>query len=78
MSYFLIYQNDKEATVKKVTEKELQEMLKEMVENEEEVIFISKIESTDPAYWEENASLLIKGEIIVPKPKKFVTKYEID
>jgi len=78
MSYFLIYQDDEEATVKRVTEKELKEMLKEMIENEEEVIFLKKIESTDPAYWEENAYLLIKGEIIVPKPKEVVTEYEID
>ena len=74
MSYFLIYQHDKEARVKQVTKKEIKEIL-----DEEEAIFIKpKIEDTDPAYWGENAYLLIKGEVIVPKPKKVVTEYEIE
>ena len=39
---------------------------------------MKSIEDVDPAYWGENTYLLIKGEIIVPKPKKVVTEYEIE
>ena len=78
MSYFLIYQHEKEATVRKVTEEDLKKMLKEMVENEEEPLFINRLVEEDPAYWGDEAYLLIKGEIIVPKPKKVVKEYDID
>lgn len=33
-------------------------------------------EMSDPNYWPEDTALIIKGEIIVPKPKTIVTEWE--
>lgn len=39
--------------------------------------YLDNVLDTDPAYWGENARLIIKGEIVVPTPRQVVTQYEI-
>jgi hypothetical protein len=33
---------------------------------------------SDPIYWGENSILIIKGELVVPKPVKIVEQYEVE
>ena len=39
--------------------------------------FIEKIDSDNPQEWDADKLLIIKGEIIKPKPKKIVDTYEL-
>lgn len=71
--YFLIYQHDKEATVREYTKEEfLFDHCYTKIEN-----FLTKIPDSDPGYWDMKY-LLIKGKIVVPKEKKVVMELDID
>ena len=39
---------------------------------------LSTIPNSDPNYWGENKIVIIKGEIIIPKPVEVVTRYELE
>jgi hypothetical protein len=38
-------------------------------------VFLDSVDNPDTNLW--NGTLIIKGEIVVPKPKRVVTEYEI-
>ncbi len=80
--YFVIYQDDKEATVECFTTKrELADFIDEgnpELGNEDgSPIFVDLEmvnENRDPCYW--GGYLIIKGDVVVPKPKEVVKEWE--
>jgi hypothetical protein len=75
MSYFLIEcsedgdvsitQHDRESLVKSISNGEYKN-----------ATFINSVPGVDPQYWGGQV-LVIKGEIVVPKPKEVVMEYDI-
>ena len=82
MSYFIISNSDGDTTVEMVDKDELLKRI-QPEDGEEDfcyygrVGFLAKIEENDTNYWGGNI-LIIKGEIITPKPKKVVKTFDID
>ena len=73
MTYFLIYSSEDGISVTPYKKDDLLEVLKE---NREYYEYVSDLSEHDPEYWEGNV-LIIKGEIITPKPIKVVEEYEV-
>ena len=77
--YFMISNSDGDTYIRQLTETEL---LAELEEQEEEgyspkFITKEKLETeSDSNYWGE-AVLIIKGEVIIPKPKEKILSYEL-
>ena len=82
--YFVIRNSDGDTHVEPMSKEEL---MKGITPNEDgdtdyghidNVTFFDKIhEDNDTNYWGEGI-LIIKGEVVTPKPKKVVETYEID
>ena len=75
MTYFLIHcSEDGDVSV---TPYEKDDLLR-AIKNKDygPIEFMENINYGDPQYWG-NKSLIIKGEIVIPKPKKVVEEYEI-
>jgi len=70
--YFVIYNSDGETSVRKYSEEEL---LKRIDDGDLKG-FVSAIPDPDTNYWGDSV-LIIKGEIISPKPIEVVTKYQL-
>lgn len=71
--YFMIYNFDGDTMVKTYDKATLQQE----IDNEcNDYDFLSKIPDDDTNYWDEKV-LIIKGQIVVPKPVQTVTKYEL-
>lgn len=73
--YFMISNSDGDTYITPVTKTEL---LKDL--EDRNVEFLTKEELTsdnDSNYWGENVLLIIKGEVIVPKPKQVIQSYEL-
>ncbi len=52
----------------------------EVVRDGEKPVWMTKerlAKNADPVYWGSNVLLLIKGEVVVPKPKKIVTEWDL-
>jgi len=77
MPYFIISNCDGDTEVEVVSETELLKRIDPEEEYYGEVGFLDKIEDNDTNYWGDNI-LIIKGKIVVPKPKDVVVKYVID
>ena len=74
---FVISSNeDGEVTVEQLGEEEFIERINDE-EYYGEVNFLDKISQIDPNYWG-NKLLVIRGEIVIPKPVEKITKYEIE
>ncbi len=85
--YFVIYQNDTEATVMYMpNKKDVALFLEELQDNKDECltdktgnpIFMDATNpdtSTDPQYW--GGVLIIKGTVVIPQPKKVVQEWEL-
>lgn len=71
MPYYLIYQPDRECLVLELS---AEEVIATAGEHEG---FLTSIEDSDPATWGGQA-LLIKGEIVVPKPAEIVKTWKVD
>lgn len=85
MSYFLIRSDEDGTTVEKVTKQQLLKYIQPDKHGEfyfgEELVFLEAVPPSDKGYWHncpDNSAILIKGEIIVPKLKQVVTKYDIE
>jgi len=81
MPYFIISNSDGETTVDQIDKDTLIERI-QPEEGEEcnyygRAGFLNKIEDSDTNYWGDNI-LIIKGEIISPKPKTVIETYEVD
>lgn len=74
MKLFVIWNSDGDTYVEETTEQEVLEELKEIKENP---YLESLPENTETNYWPEGSRLIIKGEIIFPKPKKIVKSWEL-
>lgn len=78
--YFLIHNSDGDTSVNPITK---EEFLKDITTDEEYegAVFIEdldKIDNLDTNCWPENSYLVIKGKIVVPKPKEVVVEFEIE
>lgn len=82
--YFLIRCGDDGTVVEELSEETLLERITPDKDGEgyygDELTFLSKIPYNDKGYWNteaENSAVVIKGEIIVPKPINVVKKYKL-
>lgn len=82
MSYFAILQTEDGLHIEKI--KDVEAWLKEQhdpdVSPEHHTVFLGGLEFWDDCLQAEHypAAVLIKGEIVVPKPIKVVTEYMVD
>lgn len=77
--YFMISNSDGETFIRTLTETELLAELEEQEGEGYSPKFITKenLETeSDSNYWGESV-LIIKGEVIVPKPKEKIVSYEL-
>jgi len=84
MPYFLLTSNEDGTSIIQLDE---QELLKRITPDKNgdawygsDVTFLSGVPKSDKGYWNgvpENSVLIIKGEIVVPKPKAVAVKYEL-
>ncbi len=81
--YFILHSGEDGVSVEHVSEKD---MLAAITPNEdgctdygEQVNFLTEMPSEFKGNWEadQNSILIIKGEIVIPKPIKVVTKFEL-
>jgi len=78
MSYFIINNSDGDTYVEKVDRNELLNRLNDREYYGYNVNFLDKIPNDDTNYWRENDILIIKGKILVPKPKTVIKEFEFD
>lgn len=78
MPYFVISNSDGETSVEEVTKEELLSRIQP--EDGTDFYggrgFISDLNETDTNYWGDNI-MIIKGSLVVPKPKEVVKEYEL-
>ena len=85
MSYFLIRSGEDGTRIQQLTEKQLLQQI-EPDENGDyyygaQLEFLKEIPESDKGFWidvNDNAAVLIKGEIVVPKQKTVVQRYELE
>lgn len=76
-TYFVIRNSDGDTTVEEVTGDELRKRLNTEDPYYGSREFFDKMPTErDTNYWGNNV-LIIKGEIVTPKPKEVVTRYDI-
>ena len=85
MSYFLLRSDEDGTTIEEIPKDELLERITPNEYNETyygyDLNFLSHIPANDKGYWvgaKHNDVIIIKGEIIVPKPKNYITKYILE
>lgn len=76
--YFIITRNPDGELYTQTTDKDgIEKWMKDRIDEEDIPTFVENLEEPDPQYWKgEEACLIIKGEIVVPKAKEVTTKYE--
>ena len=76
--YFVIHNSDGDTTISHLTKDELIERLGNSEESNHwgSEGFIENLKENDTNYWGLNI-LIIKGKIIVPKPKSIIETYEV-
>jgi hypothetical protein len=72
--YFVIYQDDKEATVMNFDKKGVIDFITEYNDHE----YLKDIPCLDPVEWGMDAVLIIKGKIVQPKTKQKIVEYDIE
>ena len=75
MTYFVIHNIDGDTYVDVLSAQELTERLNENYYGRS-VEFLDTVSNHDTNYWGDG-HLIIKGEIVIPKPVETVTKYEV-
>jgi hypothetical protein len=81
MPYFIIYNSDGDTNVRQVDKETLIKRIQP--EGDEgncsygKVGFLDKIDNSNTDYWGDNV-LIIKGEIVTPRPKKVILTFDID
>ena len=76
--YFVIHNSDGDTTIDRITKSQLEARL-----NDEDYYadaeFLSEVpDELDTNYWPENAHIIIKGRVIVPKSVSKVTAFEVE
>jgi len=78
MAYFLLYGNEDGGFVKQLSQEELLRQIHDDYEDTEDSPgFAAEIPASSMFYWGE-AMVIIKGEIVVPQARQFVTEYVIE
>lgn len=75
--YFVISNCKGETTVESLNKEQLTTGLNNKAWGDN-VVFMDKIPEFDTNYWSGGAVLIIKGDIIVPRPVEYVIKLEVD
>jgi len=75
--YYIINNSDGDTTVSEVTKEELLKRINPEDPYYGDKRFLQKISKNDTNYWGDNI-LIIKGNIITPKPKEKVVTYDIE
>lgn len=80
--YFVVTCGEDGMDIRQVTEAELKKLITPNKEGYQEIGsggFLQTVPVIDDGYWEadEFAALIIKGEIVTPRPVKTVTKWEV-
>lgn len=81
MKYFMINNSSGSTYVDELTKEGLLQAIEEMTKGyKTECLpkFMSSFDTEDTNHWGENDYLIIKGEIVTPKPVEKVLEYEID
>lgn len=73
-NFFVICNSDGDTSVTQLSKEELLKKLEEKYWGNIE--FLEKINERDTNYWGKNI-LIIKGDIISPKPKTVITSYDV-
>jgi len=74
--YYMISANDGDIDVVELDKDDIAKAMADALDDD--VTFLSSVPIPDPQYWPDNSSLIIKGEIVVPKPKTTITEYVVD
>lgn len=73
--YFFIYcSEDGDVSVQQYEKADIERCITE--KDYGDIGYFEKLEESDPQYWDDKA-LIIKGEIVTPKPVRTVEKFEI-
>ncbi len=78
--YFVITSGEDGTLVREMDKEQLQNVIRDLQESYAQPVFLDHVPESDKGCWmgvDEGAILIIKGEIIQPKPLKVVTEYEI-
>jgi hypothetical protein len=73
MNYIVIECTADGVSVTSYDEDRLQDMLTE----HDNVDFVKDFDEIDPNYWD-GKIMIIKGDIVVPKPKRVITKFALE
>jgi hypothetical protein len=77
MAYFMISNDDGDTYIEEIDPGKL---LKDISNGDygDEPTFLDKMPDKSPNYWPECSYLIIKGEIVAPRPVQIVTEYRIE
>ena len=75
MKYYVITVSDGDVRIDEVDKSKLKKLLDEDYYG---CTTMEKLENEDLNYWNDDRMLIIKGEIIVPRPIQVVTEFELD
>lgn len=79
--YFWCRSGEDGTDIEQLTKQQLEKRLADFVKDEEEPpTFLTRIPESDKGCWyaNENAVVVIKGEIVVPKAVQVATRFEVD
>lgn len=80
-NYFVLTSGEDGISISMISKKELEKSLKEK-DWGDKVKFLDRVPDIDKGCWgqdeDEEAIIIIKGEIVVPKAVKRVTEYEVE
>ena len=77
--YYMIETSEDGTTVRERTREDIQDYLDACERDEYYPPFLTEVpRNPDTGYWDENAVLIIEGQIKVLTPEKVVTKYTLE
>lgn len=75
-NYIIVHvDHDGEVSVEQVSGVELRKRLNERYYSD--VTILDRIPDTEPAYWPGSSLLIIRGDIVTPRPVRTVTEWEL-
>lgn len=73
--YIVVSNSDGDLRFEQVEKEELLERVADNYYGTKE--FVMNLKESDPNYWGDKI-MIIKGEVVVPKPKKIIDSFDID